>query len=272
MLEEADAAPRSLSRGARGVNGAQEGMRNETDGMLENHLPLREEAAHDAAIATLDRILPRAREGAPGLAVQREENDSRRSPSEPVQGRGLRVAPAHAREKRVLEKASSGNGRKPRGLRDSENVLVLVQDGEAHGRRRFLPGGAIPDERLSGREGSIRGRGLALDQDQSALDAPLPLEDTGVPVALAQVPEESSSLRCFRQALAVAKPAIEAHDFRPTTYATQAFSLPPFSTRRKTPLPLPVFRSVPSQSTWMSSKPASVMSSRSSGRVQSLQS
>ena len=272
VLEKTSAGSRPLPRRAHGVDRAEKAVGHEPDSVLENRLASRKSAGDEGAVGSLHIALPGPGESAPRLGAQREEHDSRSPPSEPVEGRGARVSATDAGEKGVLEKASARKRWKPRGLGDAENVFVLVKQGEARGSFGLPPGWTVPDERLSRGKRPVRGRGNALDEHQPAVDAPLPFEGGRVSIALAQVSEQSAPLRRLTQALAISKSAIESHGFRPTTYATQAFSSPPRATRRKMPLPFPVLRSVPSQSTWTSAKPASNRSSRSSGRVQSRQS
>jgi hypothetical protein len=86
VLEETDAASRPLSRRAHGVDRAEEAMRHEADGVLENRLARGKSAGHQSAIASFDVVLPRTSKSAPRLRVEREKHDSRRSPSEPVEG------------------------------------------------------------------------------------------------------------------------------------------------------------------------------------------
>jgi hypothetical protein len=232
VLEEANAGSRALSRRAHGVDGTEKAMGHEADRVLEDRLASRKSAGYESAVASLDILLPRSGESAPRVRAQREEHDSRSSSSEPVERRGARVSATDASEKGVLEKASTWKRRKPRGLGDAEHVFVFVENREARGSVGLPPGRAVPDERLSGGERPVGRGGSALYEHQPALDAPLPLECGRVAIALAQVSEKSSPFRRLAQALAISKPSIESHGFRPTTYATQAFSSPPRSTRR----------------------------------------
>ena len=86
VLEKTNAASRPLSRRAHGVDRAEKTMRHEADGVLENRLAQRKPSRHESAIASLHVVLPRTGESAARIRAQREEHDSRRPPSETVEG------------------------------------------------------------------------------------------------------------------------------------------------------------------------------------------
>src|SRR5262245_30435736 len=110
------------------MNRAEEGVRHESDRLIENRLALWKAAGHQAAIASRNLRFPRARQCAARLRSEREENDSGRSPAETMKWRRSGIPLSHPREKGVLEEASAGKRRESRRLRHSENVLVLVED------------------------------------------------------------------------------------------------------------------------------------------------
>jgi hypothetical protein len=86
VLEKANSASRPFSRCAHGVDRAEKAMRDEADGLLEDRLTRRKSARHEGAITSFHILLPRTGEGAPRIRAQCEEHDSRRPPSEPVEG------------------------------------------------------------------------------------------------------------------------------------------------------------------------------------------
>jgi hypothetical protein len=219
MLDEANAAPCSLSRSARRMHRSENGMGHEANGMLESCLALGEESRHDTSIPSLDVLFPGSSESAPCVGAHREEHDSGGSASETMKGRCGRVSAAHAREKRVLEEDSAGDRGKAGGFRDSENGVVFVEDGEARGNEGLPPRWPVPDEGFSRRELPIHAGGDAVHEHESLFDSRPPLERRRVAIPLAQIAQEGPAACGFGKPLAVSIAPVErfAQGFRPMT-------------------------------------------------------
>jgi len=100
------------------------------------------------------------------------------------------ACPDDRQERRLEEEPPARERGKSPGLRDREEVRVLVQDGGADRRLRFVPGRPLPREPLAGPEPLPGGGDGAVHPHRPGLDAGAPLGLRGALPPGAQLVED----------------------------------------------------------------------------------
>ncbi len=176
---DADMARRrpAAGTGAVGVDGRRQRVRDRPDRRVDRERVRHPRPRSQGQVDLEDAALEHGRrQEAGGRAVAREEDGSGRAAAEPVERRADgAVALADQVEQSVLQEEAAGKDGQARGLRQDEDVLVLVERHEFPRRVGLVPRQAVIEEGVAPDE-EVVGRGLeSVPEDLAGLDPPPPL-------------------------------------------------------------------------------------------------